>query len=159
MAQILTLVNHLFFGLMRGLAQPVFFLQNQHLQLPTPEAFNFMICLFPAELTFFSPRWRPRLCLFFPSLLPRRKPTWLSPLRPERVDRQTENSFQRYFSGFAQWQVGGDERAGLSPQLGLHQPVSSLSTLWEAPQTPACRSELTWSIPAAPRYISRPWEM
>ena len=74
----------------------------------------------------------------------------------QQVDRE---SFQHYFSGFTQWQVGRNEREGLSPPLGLHQPISSLSTLWEAPQTPACRSELTWSIPAAPRYISRSWEM
>lgn len=124
---------------MRGLALPVYFLQSQRLQLPTPEALNFMICLFSAELLLSKMVARSLASLpHFPSSVQ----THLALSMENRAyHRQTEESFQRYFSCFAQLQVGKDEREGVSPRLVPTSQCPLLGTLWEAPQTPACPSE------------------
>ena len=149
MAKILTLANHLFFffffGPMRGLVLLLCFLQHQHLQLPTPEAFHSSVGLFPAELSFFLPRHWPNPCLPFPVFFPQHKPTWLFPLRTEHVDRQTEQRFQRYFSCIAQWQVGKVERDRVSCCLA---PATQCPE--EAPWTPACHLQHSCS----PKYNS-----
>ncbi|KAK2488410.1 hypothetical protein MC885_011675 [Smutsia gigantea] len=90
-------------------------------------------CLLPADPNFFFPTWWPSPC----PCLPQHNPTWLSSLRTEHVDSQTEESCQHCFSCSAWQQVGRGERGRVSPSLAPasrcwacgrprgHQPVTA----------------------------------
>lgn len=86
---------------MKGLALLVF-LQNQHLQLPTPEALLSHDLPVPHSAESLLSKMVAKSCPLSSLCLPQHKPTWLSSLRMECVDNRTEKRPQHDFSGSAQ---------------------------------------------------------